>query len=56
MRWYIVAFRHREGKEHSVLYLGDIGKESLVRAVLESIERGADLMSIRGIPDAQSQI
>ena len=50
MRWYLVAFVH-PGEPHSVLYIGDVNDETLLRGIRTAIERGANLMSIRGEPD-----
>lgn len=44
-RWTIVAFKHPD-HEHSVFYRKGI--KNLENAVTQAIEKGANLMSIRG--------
>jgi ClpP class serine protease len=47
MRWRIVAFHHPY-EEKSVVYKQNLTSEKLVEVVMKAIEKGANLMSIRG--------
>ena len=47
MKWRIVAFNHPK-EEKSVVYRQNVSNEKLVDLVRLAIEKGANLMSIRG--------
>ena len=48
--WRIVAFKHPD-KEKSVLYRQGASDEKLVELIKSAIEKGANLMSIRGFEE-----
>ena len=50
MKWRIVAFNHPE-EEKSVVYRQNVSNEKLVDLVRLAIEKGANLMSIRGFEE-----
>ena len=50
MKWRIVAFDHPHS-ERSVVYRQDLDQEQLIRVIRTAIERGANLMSIRGFKE-----
>lgn len=50
MKWRIVAFNHPE-EEKSVVYRQNINDEKLLDLVKSAIEKGANLMSIRGFEE-----
>lgn len=45
--WRIVAFKHPD-QEKSLLYLQDVSAEYMIKKLEEAIEKGANLVSIRG--------
>lgn len=50
MKWTIVAFRHPD-QSHTLLYRQNLSPEKLLEAVEQAIEKGANLMSLRGFED-----
>ncbi len=50
MKWIIVAFEHPD-RSRSVLYRQGLDEAGLLKAVSDSYLRGANLMSIRGVPE-----
>lgn len=55
MKWRVVAFKHPE-KERSVLYHQDVPDEDLLDSVKQAVERGANLLSIRGFTEKTTKI
>lgn len=48
LRWSIAAFKHPE-QNRSVLYRHGLHISGLVKAVQDAVDKGANLMSIRGL-------
>ena len=47
MIWRIVGFKHPK-KEKSILYRQNLNEDRLIDAILDGIEKGCNLFSIRG--------
>jgi len=48
MKWRIVSFNHPASTK-SLLYRQDLSDEELLKAIKDSIDRGCNLMKIRGV-------